>query len=205
MQIFVQKARFSFVWIIDPDIPGLLLHLAQKKFITAPQRVQDDGYQIAFLEPPDVVAVKNRLRICFNPNRRILAVEGEEVEQLKNTVQEVWNALQELGINPDQQALVKEIEIVGRVKDLKLREKKLNNLEGTNFPLIAMCPVVVMKNGNPNSAHWFHFRLTPVWAVWAEEKKRGFHFGLVYRDKKDALFNFLEKAEEAIKDLLNQI
>ena len=85
----VESIGVVSVWMLEPDLGALLLGLRERGYATARVRPRSaGGYEIMFLEP-GVIAIKGLTYILYNPERRILAVEGSRAEDVLAALNEV--------------------------------------------------------------------------------------------------------------------
>lgn len=79
---------------------------------------------------------------------------------------------------------------------------KRNNILGKK--LIAIPTSFVIEDANPNTTHWFHLDIRPIWTSWSDEKVH-YEVVIIYRNDKDKLVKFLENIEEKLNELIRKI
>ncbi|ABP49938.1 MAG: hypothetical protein OWQ51_11390 [Pyrobaculum arsenaticum] len=201
----VESIGVVSAWMLEPDLGALLLGLRERGYATARVRPRSaGGYEIMFLEP-GVIAIKGLTYILYNPERRILAVEGSRAEDVLATLNEVEEILRGVGSKPERGVLFYELQAKAKASGGRAALKKTVETEDLlGFNLLAVPTSLVSADGNPNSTQWFHLEVRPLWSSWPDERVR-YEVILVYRDRKDKLMETLKRLGDLLKEILNRI
>ena len=205
LQIQIERIAFISIWVLNLDLPSLVGMLSQKGYITARIKPRFDAYEIGFLEPPNVIAVKGATRICYDVMRRSLEVESPHSEEALSALKDLDEILESSGMDPKEGALVYELQVKAKISGVNMPLGKLSAGDLLGEDLLYIPSLFVIAKGNPNSSKWFDLRLTPIWATWAREDKRVFELTLVYRDKKEKMVFFAQSIKENLEKLMRRI
>lgn len=202
----IESISFLSVWMLEPRLPELLLELRRQGYITARIKPKSlGGYDIVFIEPDGVAAIKSSTYVLYNQGRRTITIEGSNVEELLSVFNEVEKILKSVGSDPAKGVLFYELQIKANASGERLVLKnivKANDLLGHDLLVVPMS--FVTTKGDPNFAQWFHLEMRPLWTSWSDEKVR-YELVIVYRDSKERIINILRNIDSIIKDILMRI
>jgi len=201
----IGRVTILSVWMLLPDLVLLLNALRQNDYVTAPIRPTHDGYDLATLERPNVIAAKGPVRIHVDFNRRTLGIESHSSEAVLKAFADVERIIEQSGLDLSSNPLFYEVQVRARVSDFPSPMRTIETTSITDFRLLQVPSLFVMADGDPNSDRWLDLRLTPIWTLWPNEEKRLFDLVLVYRDAKDRLMGFLENMQTKLDELLDMI
>lgn len=196
------------VWMLDPRLDELLPELARQGYVTARVRpFSIGGYNVAFIEPPNVVAVKESTYILYDFGRRSLTVEDQDPNRVFSAFQELERALKNAGSDPNRGVLFYELQARARVGGDKLVLKKGLHMGVSNaldLDLEVVPTSVVSASGDPNSTRWFQLDIRPIWSSWGGEKTY-YEAVLIYRDDREAVLRILGSINLVFETLLREL
>lgn len=208
----VEVVKVVSVWMLEPDIPLMLMELGRKGFVVA--RVVSrplSGYEIAPLEPPSprgpglLLAVRNATRIYFNPGRRSLAVEGSNAGDVVAVVEQVEQVLKNVGSDPARGVLFYEVMARGLARGNKLLLGKRVRLGSVLDSELEILPsTLVLSNADPNSKHWLIFEVKPHWTSWPEDNVY-YEVNMVYRHTRDRVLQAAAHVETLFTEILEEL
>ncbi|MGQ4834524.1 MAG: hypothetical protein ACP6IS_11605 [Candidatus Asgardarchaeia archaeon] len=164
-----------------------------------------EGDHIQFIQPGNVIAFSENIRITYDPNRRVLKVAGSNPLEVVETFKRVYTVLSSMFKDIDSNVLLYEAQYKGWFIGNLKTSRKLDTKEILNFNLVEIPSRYIMENGNPNSTTWFYFDITPVWPTLSKDRTCMYELKLVYRDKIDNVISLANQFEDKIKNILDQI
>lgn len=201
----IEVISLTLMWMLEPRVPELLLELGKRGYVTARVKPKSlGGYEITVIEP-DVVAVKGSIYVLYNPVRRMITVEGSNVDDILFILNEVEETLRNLGSDPANGVLFYELLAKARAYGSKLSLKetiKVDDLLGQELLVVPIS--FVSAKGDPNTTRWLSLDVRPLWTSWADEKVR-YEVVLIYRDDKKKLLDVLKNIEKLLKELIERI
>ena len=201
----LERVSLLSVWMLNPNLGEFLAILRNKGYITAKVKPRSGGgYDIAFLEPPNVIAIKGSTYLMYDPGRRSLMVDGATPDEMLLAFNEVENLLREVGSDPDKCVLFYEFLAKASAVANKLYLGPLETSDILGFNVIMLPITIVSENGDPNSTNWFHMDIRPMWTSWKDNKIR-YEITLIYRNEKSILIKFAKTLENNLKKLLDRI
>ena len=201
----VESVAVLSVWMLEPNLGALLVKLRERGYAAARVRPKSlGGYEILFLEPPGVIAIKGLTYVLYNPERRVLTIEGHKAEEVLLTLNEVEENLRGVGNNPEKGVLFYELQAKAIARGSKWAIKKeveTKDLLGLN--LLAMPTSFVSADDDPSSNRCLHLEVRPLWSSLSDEQVR-YEVVLIYRDKKDKLVETLRRLENIMGEVLRR-
>ena len=193
------------VWMLEPQLPGLLAELKGKGYLTAKVRAKSTGgYSLTFIEP-GVVAVKGSTYVLYNPERRSLTVEGSNVDETLLVFNEVEESLRRVGSGPEGRVLFYELQVKARAVGERLVGGVVNASDVLGFNLLAIPMSFVMEDGDPNTSRWFHLDVRPIWTTWAGAGRVLYEVVVIYRDEKRVLLDTLSRLRDVLSGVLEAV
>lgn len=202
-----QLIKISTVFMLNPSLPILLGKLAKNGYVTSLVREMDDSANIAFIEPPDVIAGKGATRISYNFGRRTLSVEGAMPKEVLSTFKEVEVFLKEMGIKIEKALIPCELTAVASVELIpKFAGKTYDFTESLGYKLQLAEGGFVLSEGDPASNKWLSFKLNRVWSSDIKTKKGyPYRLKLLLREKKTKVFQLLDNLENVFETILKEV
>ncbi len=201
----IESVALSSIWMLNPSLPELLLELGKRGYAVARVRPRSlGGYDVIFIEP-NVVAFRKSTFILYDPNRRMITIEGSDANDVFDVFNDVEKVLKNVGSNPDRGVLFYELlskaKAVGN-KWILNKPIKVDDLLGLD--LLAIPISFVSAKGDPNSKQWFQLDIRPIWTSWSDEKVR-YEVILICRDSKERLVDILKNINNVLKNILERI
>ncbi len=204
----VESLRIVSVWMLEPQVPRLLMELGKRGYVTArvvPKPLA--GYEITVLEPATpgadmLIAIKGSTYVFYNRVRRSLAVEGPKASDVVRILEEVEQVLESVGSSPARGVLFYELLAKGIAKgDRLVLTKKVRLRQTLDVELDIVPTTLTLSTGDPNSTYWLHLEIKPHWTSWPEDTVY-YELNLVYRDNRKKLVHIATEVEALLKELL---
>ncbi|ABL88633.1 hypothetical protein Pisl_1477 [Pyrobaculum islandicum DSM 4184] len=200
----IERVGLQSLWLLEPRIAELLARLSGRGYITARVRPRAlGGYDITFIEPPNVIAYRGSTYVMYDPSRRSLVVEGFSNNEVLAVFHEVEEILRDVGSDPKKGVLLYELQVKALARGNRPTEVvKTSDIIGID--LLAVPMAFVSADGDPNSTRWFHLELRPVWTSWSDEKTY-YEVVVIYREKKERLIDALKNIDKILREIIQRI
>jgi hypothetical protein len=203
----ISQIRIATTYLLDPDIPMLLIKLAGKGYVTARVRPTLEGATISFIEPPNIIAGKGTVRVDYDFGRRTLGIESPNSKEILKVLNEIEDCLREINVDI-QKALIPYEVIVIAEAFLKPRftENRYTFRDLFDFDFRLMEGSFVNEGGDPTSNKWFHLKISPIWSSYkGSDTENLYRITIVYREERLKLINLIENIENILKKLLEEV